>query len=141
MHHVRHGRVIDFEALDRNNTRACADINAAAYAWALKRASAEAAARFRRYGTPLSFGDDSWSGFGITGPKWIHDKLRYESAPNGTSVRVVAPTFATPNKKLGDEPFLLTVGYHYCKLLSPARAMEWIYIDGLRAGRRTGYDA
>ena len=24
-------------------------------------------------------------------------------------------------------------GFHYCKLLSPARAMEWLYIDGLRA--------
>ena len=23
-------------------------------------------------------------------------------------------------------------GFHYCKLLSPARAMEWIYVDGLR---------
>lgn len=23
-------------------------------------------------------------------------------------------------------------GFHYCKLLSPARVMEWMYIDGLR---------
>ena len=23
-------------------------------------------------------------------------------------------------------------GNHYCKILSPARAMEWIYTDGLR---------
>ena len=28
---------------------------------------------------------------------------------------------------------LFQAGYHYCKLLSPARAMEWIYVDGLRA--------
>lgn len=28
--------------------------------------------------------------------------------------------------------FIKTVGYHYCKLLSPARAMEWIYVDGLK---------
>ena len=25
------------------------------------------------------------------------------------------------------------MGYHYCKLLSPARAMEWIMVDGLRS--------
>ena len=23
-------------------------------------------------------------------------------------------------------------GFHYCKLLSPARALEWMYVDGLR---------
>jgi hypothetical protein len=23
-------------------------------------------------------------------------------------------------------------GFHYCKLMSPAKAMEWIFIDGLR---------
>lgn len=39
--------------------------------------------------------------------------------------------YAVENKKLGDVPFIETVGYHYCKLLSPGRAMEWIYIDGL----------
>jgi hypothetical protein len=23
-------------------------------------------------------------------------------------------------------------GFHYCKLLSPAKALEWMYVDGLR---------
>ena len=40
--------------------------------------------------------------------------------------------FSTENKNLGNESYLDTVGYHYCKILSPARAMEWIYIDGLK---------
>lgn len=126
-------RHVDFQASDANNTRACADINQAAYEWALRRASPTARARFLVHGTPLLFGDDTWSGIGITGPKWIHDPLRFARTSNGSSVLVTAPTFATPNKNLGDEPFLLTVGYHYCKLLSPARALEWIYVDGLRA--------
>ena len=26
----------------------------------------------------------------------------------------------------------LAAGYHYCKLLSPSRAIEWMYVDGLR---------
>ena len=34
--------------------------------------------------------------------------------------------------------FVQTVGYHYCKLLSPARAMEWIYVDGLKVHPRHG---
>jgi hypothetical protein len=26
-------------------------------------------------------------------------------------------------------------GFHYCKLMSPAKAIEWILIDGLRETR------
>jgi len=31
-----------------------------------------------------------------------------------------------------DYPIAAARGFHYCQLLSPAAAMEWIYIDGLR---------
>ena len=56
-------------------------------------------------------------------------------------VTVVAPTFAFGNtnpypcdEKTADKTKALpcTAGMHYCKLLSPARAIEWMYVDGLR---------
>ena len=29
-------------------------------------------------------------------------------------------------------PISAAAGFHYCKVLSPARSMEWIYMGGLR---------
>jgi hypothetical protein len=121
----------DFDGLDRHNTSSCRAINEAAWAWALQKASPAARARFARVGQPLTFGADVWSGIGITGPKWIHDALSFTPSADKRSVSVAAPYFATENANLGDKPYTDTVGYHYCKLLSPARAMEWLYVDGL----------
>jgi len=30
-----------------------------------------------------------------------------------------------------DYPISAAAGFHYCKLLSPYKAMEWIYVDSL----------
>eukprot|EP00939_MAST-03C_sp_MAST-3C-sp1_P000305 g305.t1 len=123
---------VDFDALDKNNVSVCKSINEAAYEWALEHAGDAAAARFRKIGQPFRFGDDVYAGIGVTGPTWIHKALSFDESADGSFVTVSAPYFATANKNLGDEPYTSTVGYHYCKLLSPARAMEWIYLDGLR---------
>ena len=32
-------------------------------------------------------------------------------------------------------------GFHYCKLLSPAKALEWMTVDGLRLNYRAYKDA
>ncbi len=45
-----------------------------------------------------------------------------------TIVIVRSPTLRTPN----DYSVPVVAGFHYCKLLSPARALEWISIDSLR---------
>lgn len=43
-------------------------------------------------------------------------------------MQVTAPFMATP----ADYPIAAARGFHYCKLLSPAAAMEWIYINSLK---------
>lgn len=123
---------VNFTETDGSNTGICQSINQAAYEWALKHASPVALGRFQKYGQKLSFAEDKKSGFGIMGPTWIHDSLTYTPSQDKKTVVVQSHYFTTANKNLGDVPFIQTVGYHYCKLLSPARAMEWIYVDGLK---------
>lgn len=123
---------VNFTETDGSNAGICQSINQAAYEWALKHASPVALGRFQKYGQKLSFAEDKKSGFGIMGPTWIHDSLTYTPSQDKKTVVVQSHYFTTANKNLGDVPFIQTVGYHYCKLLSPARAMEWIYVDGLK---------
>lgn len=40
---------------------------------------------------------------------------------------IQSPMMRTPTDYWAKE----AAGFHYCKLLSPFRAIEWIYIDGL----------
>jgi hypothetical protein len=43
-------------------------------------------------------------------------------------VEIRSPMMKTPI----DYPIALARGFHYCKVLSPARAIEWIYTDSLK---------
>lgn len=123
---------VNFTETDKLNTGICKSINQAAYDWALSKASPKALARFKAHGQPFVFVEDLKSGIGITGPTWIHDALAFNPTQDKEHVEVQSHYFTTGNKNLGKVSFLETVGYHYCKLLSPARAMEWIYVDGLK---------
>jgi hypothetical protein len=105
----------------------CAEINKKAVQWALDNAGATAKARFAKNGEPLQMGDDIFKG--NVGPLWIYNSLKYNEAKDKSSVTVDAPCSHTPiNYSIKS-----AAGYHYCKLLSPGRAMEWLYIDSLRA--------
>lgn len=108
------------------NVNTCRDINIQSYEFALDNAGAEALARFKKIGQPLEFGDDIFNG--NAGPIWIGSKLKYTEAADKSKVTITAPCTHTPV----DYFIKKAAGFHYCKVLSPARAMEWIYIDGLR---------
>lgn len=123
---------VDYDSTDRNNAKACRAINQASWDWAMSVASDTAKARLQKFGRPLVMGDDIWEGIGPTGPKWIGSHLQYNPSSDNKVVTVQAPYFTTVNKNLGNESYLETIGYHYCKILSPARAIEWIYVDALK---------
>jgi hypothetical protein len=47
---------------------------------------------------------------------------------NKTYTELRSPTMRTPIVYYVQA----AAGFHYCKLLSPARAMEWLYVDSLK---------
>ncbi|KAK7254107.1 hypothetical protein SO694_00008248 [Aureococcus anophagefferens] len=120
----------DDNATDATSLNTCAHINAAAIAWAKARRakrrwrSAEAGAR------ALGVAADAEAPIGLTGPTWIKTPPVFRR--NDSGVDVTSYSFTIANVRRATCRFLLR-GFHYCKLLSPLKAMEWIYVDGLPA--------
>ncbi|KAK3258049.1 hypothetical protein CYMTET_32889 [Cymbomonas tetramitiformis] len=119
----------DIEKTD-GSLEICKSINQASYDWALSSASPAAKAKFSSVGEPYVFVDDVVAKIGVTGPEWIKDAMVYKRTSSGMTVQ--SWTFKTENTNHGHVPYIVTAGYHYCKILSPFRAMEWITVDGLR---------
>lgn len=121
---------------DDKNYTICKSINQAAYDWALAHADPLVKQRFLDAGELYQFVDDVEAPIGAGGPEWIQDELNYtrvkDSSKAGSHISVQSWTFVVSNTANGNLPWFFPVGMHYCKLLSPARAMEWIYLDGLR---------
>ena len=118
---------VDFNATDSPSI--CKVINQESYEWAKKNAHTESLARFDKYGVPMVMGEDK--GPYNAGPLWIWTPLSRSKTTNssgGAVLEVRAPMMRTPT----DYFIKASAGFHYCKLLSPARATEWIYVDGLR---------
>lgn len=103
----------------------CMDVNIKAFDTALALATEEAKNRFLSMGTVLTFSDDAQSPWG---PGWeyssgLHYKRTNDSHMDLHSTSLISePDFFIPS----------AAGQHYCDLLSPFRALEWIYITGLQ---------
>ena len=115
----------DFDTLDGPSR--CADINQHVYQWAIDNAGSRTAVRFKQLGQKLYMGNDVMK---TAGYDWITTEMTYTSATvNGEAVIVINSTaLATPIDYFQKN----SQGMHYCKVLSPAYASEWIYVDGLR---------
>ena len=112
----------DFHQTDEVGNR-CGDINQKALDWALSKANTKAMARYNKYGKKLVIGDDL--GPFNAGPLWIWKYLSYNDNADKTQTTIQSPMMRTPT----DYSISAAAGFHYCKLLSPFRALEWIYLD------------
>ena len=103
----------------------CMDINIAAFDLALSLATEEARQRFFDIGTVLFFTDDKVSPWG---PGWEYSFGLHYSSKNATHTELYSTSL------ISEPDFFIPVaaGMHYCDLLSPFRALEWIYITGVQ---------
>lgn len=124
------GVKVDFHTTDE--IPICQTINQAAYQWALDNAGKATLARFQTDGEHYVMGDDE--GPYNAGPLWIWYYLSFDEKQDSTGeyyINIQSPMMRTPTDYLVSA----AAGFHYCKLLSPARAMEWLYVDGLKRKR------
>lgn len=85
--------------------------------------------RFMKYGSPMEMGEDQ--GCMHNGGLWIYLPMKYSWRKGSSGEN----TLVLSSVQLSTEvtyPIGIFAGMHYCKLLSPARVMEWVYVDGLR---------
>ena len=114
----------NFNATDGPDANLCGAANALALKYAQQHSDPATVARFASVGQPYVIGDDVAT---HTGPTWLASNLKYDNS-SATHVTVVSSSLAT-SLEYFDKSLR---GLHYCMLLSPARAMEWMYVDGLR---------
>ena len=119
---------VDFNTSDGSSL--CKTINEASYKWALQNAGSAAVARFQQNGVQMVMGEDE--GPYNEGPVWIWKPLDYSDGKDPSSGRQTRVVRSVMMRTPVDYFISAAAGMHYCKLLSPARAMEWIYVDGLR---------
>ena len=114
-----------FDELDLKLTE-CRDVNREVLAWAYDQASETARELYDTVGEPLVEVDDINQ---TNGGLWIIEDLKFEEAADKSEVDNVSVACILPQ----DEKIPIFKSMHYCKVLSPFRALEWIYVDSLYA--------
>ena len=115
----------DFKKLDGDRVH-CKHINQAALDWGLSKASQHALDRYNKYGNKMVIADDI--GPLDVGPVWLWTYMQYTSNIAKTETYIRAPMMSTPTNYWESQ----VRGFHYCKVLSPFRVLEWIYYDSLK---------
>ena len=103
-------------------------LNEETIAWALENAPARVRRRYEQSGVRLVPGEDITH---HSGPSWIWSYLTYKRSQtkDGRNCRKVhSHTMVTPT----DHPIPAAGGKMYCKVLSPAKVLDWMYTDSLR---------
>ena len=118
---------VDFNVSDAGSR--CKTINQQAYDWAIEHTDQKTLSRFRQFGVPLIMGEDK--GCLENGGLWIYLPMTYTTTKNSTGGEVVIVQ-SIQMKTTTKYPIGIFAGMHFCKLLTPARAMEWMYVDSLR---------
>jgi len=114
----------DFSKADETGNR-CAEINDASIKWAYNKVSKAARDNYDNLGQKMVTGDDL--GPYNAGPLWIWKYMSYKESDDKTQMIVQSPMMRTPE----DYSISAAAGFHYCKVLSPFKVMEWIYNDGI----------
>lgn len=114
----------DFHTDDEVGNR-CAEINDKSIAWAYARLSSAAKANYDKFGQKYVTGDDL--GPYNEGPLWIWTFMGYTTSDDKKTVTVQSPMMRTPT----DYFIGSAAGFHYCKVLSPFKVLEWMYTDSL----------
>ena len=113
----------DFHSMDEADR--CAEINDASIKWAYSKLSAQAKSNYDLYGQKLVTGPDM--GPYNEGPLWIWTYMDYSESKDKSQMVVRSPMMRTPT----DYFIGAAAGFHYCKVLSPYKAMEWMMTDAL----------
>ena len=109
----------------------CREINIAAYNWGKSKASKVALDRYEKFGQKMNFMKDYVV---TTGFSFTYGLLQMSDNQTSGELEVTSRTMMTP-EDYPPIPIFAPEGsgcYHYCKNLSPARVIEWIYVDSLR---------